>query len=114
MKKEITLFGQPTPLAFNLGAQIAYEDITGQAFELTQITTVKARTALYMACIIAADENTPITMDQLLAAENPEDIQTIDEAVAEMIRAWFHLPATAQKEEPEQKDKKHPKRSRAV
>lgn len=110
MTREITLFGQPTTLAFNLGAQIAYEDITGQPFDLAQITSVKARTALYMACILAGDEHTTITMDKLLTAE-PDAIEVLDEEVAEMIKQWYHIPDTAQKEEPDTKGKKHAKRS---
>ena len=111
MKREITILGQQVTLAFNLGAQIAWEESTGQAFDLQHITTRKATIALYMACIMAGDQQTTITMDQLLFDLTFDEMQTLDAAVSELIREWYHIPATAQKEEPDTKGKKHPKRS---
>lgn len=113
MKKEISILGQNVTLAFNLAAQIAYEDITGKAFELTNIKSVKDRTALYMACIIAGDENTNIKIDQLLTELKGDELIVLDNAVAEMIKQWIHIPDTAQKEEPG-KGQKHADSSRAV
>ena len=111
MKKTITIFGQPVELAFNLAAQIAWEDITGKAFDISDIKSRKDAIALFMACIIAGNSDTTITIDKLMFELSFDDIQVLDNAIGDLIREWYHLPATAQKEEPSHKVKKHPKRS---
>lgn len=111
MKKTITLFGQTVDLAFNLAAQIAWEDSTGKVFDISEIKSRKDTIALFMSCVIAGNPDTTITMDKLMFELSFDEMQVLDKAIGELIREWYHLPATAQKEEPEQKGKKHAKRS---
>lgn len=111
MTKTISLFGQDVPITFNLGVQVSYEDITGQPFDLNALNKKKNLMALMMASIIVANPSTTIQMEQLMSMTY-EEYTMLDEAVAELVRDWYHIAMpTTEKDEKGGKQKKHAKRS---
>lgn len=94
--KEIKILNHDAvPVVFNMAAQIAYERISDKAFELSALVTTEARLVLYYSCILAADENTEITLKDLLENTTVEDIKIIDDAVNAEMSAWYHIPEPA-------------------
>ena len=50
--QKIKLLGKEVNIAFNLATEIAYEQITGEAFGIEKLSFTKNAVALYMAAII--------------------------------------------------------------
>lgn len=110
MKKNLTIMGQPVVLAFNLGVQIAYEDIAGKNFDLNGIKSAKDTLCLYMAVIAANNPDSSIKMDQLMMELTFDEQRQLETAISELIADWYHVPATEQSGE-EAKGQKNADRS---
>lgn len=92
---EIQILGETLTIEHNTRVQIAYEQMTGKAFNLEAIAQkTELRIALYMATIVACNPDTKITMDMLLDAKSISTIIAIDKAVNNAIREWYMIPET--------------------
>lgn len=81
---------------FNLGVQISYEEITGEAFDLTTITTGKKAAALYYAVLNRSGWHG--SMEQLLTDATGAELQSLADAVAEAVKTWADIPAVMREE----------------
>lgn len=91
----IELFGETLPIVFNMAVEIAYEEISGEPFDLDTLQKQRNVLALYMAAITVAKEDTSITIDNLLYEAKAEDIIKLKEAVWSALADWAYIPATA-------------------
>lgn len=91
----ITLFGETLPIVFNMAVEIAFEEISGEPFDLDALQKQRNALALYMAAITVANKDTAITLDKLLYEAKAEDIITLKEAVWSALADWASIPATA-------------------
>ena len=87
-KRKITIMGKDVEIAYNMATQIAYEEITGKAFDTESLNKARNMMALYYACIVANNESIDISFDQLLAEADAHDIKVLREAVIESFTDW--------------------------
>lgn len=90
--KEIELFGEKLSIAFNMAVEIAYEDITGKAFNVDDLNRVKNTISLYYAAIIVNNPDTNVQPDDLLKKATANDILTLRTAVFEAFEEWCKQP----------------------
>jgi hypothetical protein len=107
-QKEIKIKGTAYPVAFNMRTMLNFEEITGKPFFGETFDTLKPRIALILAAVLAADEQTTLTVDMLMQADDWQTVQDIITAYAtimEMTGEFFKVPAVEPKDkEPEPKD----------
>lgn len=87
-KRKITILGKPVDIAFNMATQVAYEGITGKAFDTDTLDKTSNTLALYYACILANNPDTDITFDNLLEDCDAHDIMVLREAVIGSFTDW--------------------------
>lgn len=105
MKKTISAFGHDTlAIAFNMGVQLVYEDITGKAFELTDLTTTRLRISLYYAVIVFNNPEITLELSDMLSIGTPEDFATIDSAILDCMKNWYHIPEVMEEKEERKTD----------
>lgn len=92
MEKKINILGEDIVLRFNMAVQLSYEEVTGEAFIVQNITTRKAQAALYIAAIITNNPETGITLERLMKEAKSPDFQALDMAMGELISDWYNLP----------------------
>lgn len=104
-KQTITLLGEQVDIRFNMAVEIAYEEITGEPFNIETLNKQKNSLALYMAAIITANPDTKITIERLMTEASGAEIGQLATAVIESMTQWMHIPDVLPKEEqPEKKD----------
>ena len=87
-KKKINILGHELGIAYNMATQIAYEEITGAAFDATALEKTSNMMALYYACILANNRDTTLTMDDLMLRADAGDIKALREAVLDSFAEW--------------------------
>lgn len=87
-KKKITILGKEVTIAYNIATQIAYEEITGTAFDPSALEKTGNMMALFFACILANNRDTTLTMDDLLTDADAGDIKVLREAVLDSFHEW--------------------------
>ena len=87
-KKKINILGKDVEIAFNMATQMAYEEITGKAFDTETLDKVSNTMALYYSCILANNKETDITFDQLIEEADAHDIAILREAVIGSFTDW--------------------------
>ena len=65
--QKINLLGKEVKIAFSLATEIAYEQITGEAFVIEKLSFTKNAVALYMAAIIANNPDIDITTEDIIS-----------------------------------------------
>lgn len=91
-EKEITLNGKPVTVSFKLTTLLTYEEITDRNFFGEQFEKLKERIALIYAAIYTADSETTITVDDILSADNWQEIADAFTTVMQMAGEFFKLP----------------------
>lgn len=86
--KTIKLLGQEVKIAFNLATQIAYERIKKEPFNIEALNNMESAVVLYAACIIANNEKTTITIENLLKDATAPEIAELSKAVVESVKEW--------------------------
>lgn len=86
--KTIKLLGQEVKIAFNLATQIAYERIRKQPFSIEALNNTESAVVLYAACIIANNDKTSITIENLLKDATAPEIAELSKAVVESVKEW--------------------------
>jgi len=104
-KQTITILGEQVDIRFNMAVEIAYEEITGDPFNIETLNKQKNSLALYMAAIITANPETNITIERLMTEASGAEIGQLATAVIESMTQWMHIPDVLPKEDhPEKKD----------
>ena len=94
-------------IAFNMATEIAYEEIAGENFSTDALSKMKSVIALLMACIIANNPDTTITIEQLMRDASAQEIATLNQAVVDSFVEWCKVPATEQKKKSGKESKKN-------
>lgn len=95
--KKIKILGQEVKIAFNLATQIYYERIKKEPFKIEALNNMESAVVLYAACIIANNEKTTITIDNLLKDATAPEIAELSKAVMESVKEWCQ-PVTNEKQ----------------
>jgi len=104
-QKEITIQGKQYPVIFTLATIDNFEGITNKSFFEANLNTVRCRIALIMAAVLAADENTKLTVEDLRGNEDFESYNQINEAfivVGELSKEFFKVTDSDKKSEAEE------------
>ena len=105
MKKEITVMGETLTIAFNLATQITYKKITDVDFNGKDLEDPNKMVALYMACILANNPETKITIDNILLDIKQAELATLSSAVAESMADFYDVPMSEKESQKESKGK---------
>lgn len=100
MEKKITILGEEITIAFNMSVEMAWEKITNQPFSLEGMQFKTNLVPLYYAAIIANNQETKITFDDLMKRASREELNALDAALSESMKEWLNVPDII-KEEPE-------------
>ena len=87
-KKTIKILGQEVKICFNMATQLCFEEITGTAFSTASLDKTSNTLALYYSCILANNQETTISFDDLLEKATAKDIKILREAVLESFTDW--------------------------
>ena len=85
-------FSEELNICFNMATEIAYERVTGQAFDPSSRDKVETTIALYYAAIIANNKATKITLEHLMYQATATDIATLRGAVLKAFGEWANMP----------------------
>lgn len=101
--QKINLLGKDVNIAFNLATEIAYEQITGEAFGIEKLSFTKNAVALYMAAIIANNPDIDITTEDLISKASGAEVKALSDAIYAEMKAWMNIPDVMDEKE-EKKD----------
>lgn len=102
-KKTIKLLSKKVVICYNMATQIAYEEITGNTFDVADLNKTSNAMALYLACIFANNPDTDITLDDLLKDATANEIKTLQNAVLDSFKEWCGVADKEQKGDAEKK-----------
>ena len=101
--QKINLLGKEVNITFNLATEIAYEQITKEAFGIEKLSFTKNAVALYMAAIIANNPDIDITTEDLISKASGAEVKALSDAVYAEMKAWMNIPDVMDEKE-EKKD----------
>ena len=102
--QKINLLGKEVKIAFSLATEIAYEQITGEAFVIDKLSFTKNAVALYMAAIIANNPDIDITTDDIISKASGTEVKALSDAIYAEMKAWMNIPDVMTEKEEEKKD----------
>ena len=108
--QKINLLGKEVNIAFNLATEIAYEQITGEAFGIEKLSFTKNAVALYMAAIIANNPDIDITTEDFISKASGAEVKALSDAIYAEMKAWMNIPDVMEEKE-ESKDEDEEKNS---
>lgn len=98
-KKEITIGGVQYPVEFTFQALLNFEQITKKSFFETDFKMITDRIALIAAAVYAANENTKLTVEDIMGERKLKDIQDITAAfviIMDLCNEYFEIPKVVQ------------------
>lgn len=96
---KVTILNEEIDIRFCMAVEIAYEEITGEAFSIDALKKMKNALALGMASILTAKPETGITVERLMREATGQDIAELNKAVIESMTEWLTLPKVVTDEE---------------
>lgn len=75
-----------------MAVELAYEEITGEPFDVASLKSMKNTVALGMAAILTANPDTGITIERLLREASGKEIGDLNRAVIESMSEWLSIP----------------------
>ena len=102
MKKEITIGGVQYPVEFTFQTLLNFEEISKQSFFKTDFSLIKDKMALIMAAVLTANENTKLTVEDIMGERKLKDIQDITAAsviIIDLCNEYFEIPKVVQEAE---------------
>jgi hypothetical protein len=90
--QKINIIGKEVNIAFNLATEIAYEQITGEAFGIEKLSFTKNAVALYMAAIIANNPDIDITTEDIISKASGAEVKALSDAIYAEMKAWMNIP----------------------
>lgn len=97
--QKINLLGKEVNIAFNLATEIAYEQITGEAFGIEKLSFTKNAVALYMAAIIANNPDIDITTEDFISKASGAEVKALSDAIYAEMKAWMNIPDVMEEKE---------------
>lgn len=92
-------FSEELNICFNMATEIAYERVTGQAFDPSSLDKVETTIALYYAAILANNKDTKIRLEHLMYQATATDISALRKAVLKTFGEWANVPDIMLKEQ---------------
>lgn len=108
-ERKITIAGKEISVAFNGATMISFEEITKKPFFEEKFTTQASRMALIFSAIYAFDENTDMTMTELMKTVSWKEMNEAFTIVMEASMEFFDIPEVAKQPEPTEEEKKNAK-----
>lgn len=110
MKQEITIAGKQYPVTFDFQTLLNFENITKKSFFGATFEMTTERMALIMAAVLAANENTSLTIEEMVGQKDWDAVKEIITAygiIMNLANDFFHIPEVVkQSEEEEAEDQK--------
>ena len=106
-QKEITIGGKTYPVAFSMKTMLNYEEISGKPFFGESFDHLKERIALIMSAALTADENTTLTVEELMNGDDWDKVKDILAAyntVMELCAEFMKIPSVEPKPEKPSED----------
>ena len=75
--KEITIGGVTYPVAFSMKTMLNFEEISGKPFFGESFDHLKERIALIMSAALTADDNTKLTIDDLMKGDEWDRVKEL-------------------------------------
>lgn len=97
--QKIKLLGKEVNIAFNLATEIAYEQITKEAFGIEKLNFTKNAVALYMAAIIANNPDMDITTEDIIVKASGAEVKALSDAIYAEMKAWMNIPDVMDEQE---------------
>lgn len=92
---KVKILGEEIDITFNMAVEIAYEEITGEPFNIEALSKMKNTVALDMAAIIVANPDTAITIEDIMTKANGKEIGDLNNAVIATMTEWLQIPKVA-------------------
>lgn len=105
----VHILGEDITISFCMAVEIAYEEISGEAFDVATIDNRKKMLILDYAAILTAKPDTTISFDRLVKEAKPKEISALSEAVCNAMYQWYEIPAVMAEPKVEKKDEEAPK-----
>ena len=103
--QKINLLGKEVNITFNLATEIAYEQITKEAFGIEKLSFTKNAVALYMAAIIANNPDIDITTEDIISKASGAEVKALSDAIYAEMKVWMNIPDVMdEKEEKKEED----------
>ena len=109
---EITINGKQYPVVFSMKTIINFEEIANKSFFGVTFDKTTDRIALIVAAILAADENSPIKIEDVMGNQDVAAIKQISEAfliILNMSTEFFGIPTVIEQPEPTEEERKNAK-----
>lgn len=90
--KKIKILGEKLDIRFCMAVEIAYEEISGEPFDIDCLKMQKNSLCLGMAAIITANPDTEITISRLMNEASGREIGELNNAVIESMMEWLRTP----------------------
>lgn len=103
-KNQVTILGEEIDIRFCMAVEIAYEEITGEQFNIESLNSQKNSIALYMAAILTAKPDTEITVDRLMKEASGQEIVHVATAVVNSMTEWMRMPTIIPDDDPQPED----------
>lgn len=100
--KEITIGGKNYPVAFSMKTMLNFEEISGKPFFGELFDHLKERIALIMSAALTADDNTKLTIEDLMKGDEWERVKELMAGyniVMELCAEFMEIPAVEPKPE---------------
>lgn len=104
--RKVTLNNQEIEIRFNLATQLSYEELSGKAFNASEILPregddkqSKDLMNLAIACLIANES--PVGADYMLKEASYKESQELIVAVVKEMLTWLGVPSIAEEHVPE-------------
>lgn len=93
--KEININGKAYPVVFNMQTIIIFEEIANKSFFVVNFNKTTERMALIVSSVMAADKESSITIEEVMAEQDMNALKQINEAFAiifDMTADFFKIP----------------------
>lgn len=109
---KITILEEEIEIRFCIAVELAYEEITGEPFDLKGLNKMKNSVALGMAAITVSNPDTQITVEKLVKEASGQEFAALNTAVVNSMTEWLGIPKViedAEKNEPQPDEGEQPK-----
>lgn len=81
-----------------MAVEIAYEEISGQPFDVNELQKTKNTVLLYLAAIVANNPDCGITFDDIAFKATLPEIAELRAAVVDSMGEWMQIPDVMKEE----------------
>lgn len=90
--KTITILGEEVKIGFSMAVELAYEEMTDEAFDVGRLARQKNSLAMGMASIKTFNPETKLTMEQIAMNASYEEIKALNDTVVSEMLDWLKIP----------------------